>query len=133
MSVISYFRGHAIFFKGGEWFYADTETTTVGSERPGGHCGSANTKEGHDGCLGTLAGVMNACCGHGVIEEAYVQFSPERCLRGEDAINKINGLRNPVQRGAQNMNTPFHIMLLEMHRHNQGFINSLEYYGWFDA
>lgn len=40
-----------------------------------GHCGLARTPEGHDGCLGTLPDVMNACCGHGgQAEGAYVQF-----------------------------------------------------------
>jgi len=39
-----------------------------------GHCGRDATPEGHDGCVGTLIGVMNACCGHGNPEAAYVQF-----------------------------------------------------------
>ncbi len=40
-----------------------------------GYCGLAKTPEGHDGCLGTLPGdVMNACCGHGRPNEAYIQF-----------------------------------------------------------
>jgi hypothetical protein len=38
-----------------------------------GHCGLANTPDGHDGCLGTIAGVMNACCGHGN-GGAYIQY-----------------------------------------------------------
>ena len=38
------------------------------------HCGLKRTKEGHDGCIGTLDGVANACCGHGEINAAYVQF-----------------------------------------------------------
>ncbi len=42
------------------------------------HCGKSITKEGHDGCMGTLQGnVMNACCGHGNINAAYVQFDHE--------------------------------------------------------
>lgn len=32
------------------------------------------TIQGHDGCIGTLEGVMNACCGHGQDSCAYVQF-----------------------------------------------------------
>lgn len=36
-------------------------------------------------CLGSLAGVMNACCGHGDITEAYVQFLDGFCIRGRDA------------------------------------------------
>ena len=93
MCVTSYLRGHLIFFKDGEWFYADSNASTAGNERDCGYCGSENSKEGHDGCLGALPGVMNACCGHGITDDAYVQFSPEKCLRGEDAINEINCLR----------------------------------------
>lgn len=90
MSSTSYLRGHPIFFKDGEWFYADSNTPTIGNERDCGYCGRENNKEGHDGCLGTLPGVMNACCGHGITDEAYIQFSPEKCLRCEDTINEIN-------------------------------------------
>ena len=39
-----------------------------------GYCGKDNTPEGHDGCLGTLPGLMNACCGHGIESGTYVQF-----------------------------------------------------------
>lgn len=90
MSSTSYLRGHPIFKKDGVWFYVDTDTPTIGVARNCGHCGNKNSKEGHDGCLGTLPGVMNACCGHGIKNEAYLQFSPEKCLHGEDAINEIN-------------------------------------------
>ena len=45
-----------------------------------------NTKEGHDGCLGTLPGIMNACCGHGDIDEAYVQFDKENRIAGSAAV-----------------------------------------------
>lgn len=38
------------------------------------HCGLDRTLEGHDGCIGTLKGVMNACCGHGGDEVPYIQF-----------------------------------------------------------
>lgn len=55
-----------------------------------GHCGLQDTPEGHDGCLGTLPGVMNACCGHGDPEVAYVQFSPGDCLRGREAREWID-------------------------------------------
>ncbi len=38
-------------------------------------CKKGPTKEGHDGCLGTLPGsIMNACCGHGNNEIAYIQY-----------------------------------------------------------
>lgn len=94
MSVTSFLRGHPIFFAGGKWYYADTREQTAGNERPCGHCGKESTTEGHDGCLGTLHGVMNACCGHGVNDEAYLQLSPEDCLRGKEAVDEISRLRD---------------------------------------
>ncbi len=67
-------RGHAIICIDGEWLYKDTMTPTVGDDRPCGHCGKQRTAEGHDGCLGAIPGAMNACCGHGESEEAYIQY-----------------------------------------------------------
>lgn len=51
-------------------------------------CGLLPTPEGHDGCLGTLdeSVVMNACCGHGDNQIAYVQFWGGKCVRGDEAI-----------------------------------------------
>ena len=40
------------------------------------YCNRQATAEGHDACLGTIPGpVMNACCGHGDISKAYIQFN----------------------------------------------------------
>lgn len=59
-----------------------------------GHCGLARTPEGHDGCLGTLPGVMNACCGHGGnAEGTYVQFPDGSCVRDDDALAVIEWLK----------------------------------------
>jgi hypothetical protein len=71
-----YLRGNPIIWRDGEYVYEDTgERTVDGWEtRPCGHCGKPFTAEGHDGCLGTLPFLMNACCGHGIRREAYVQF-----------------------------------------------------------
>lgn len=88
-----YLRGHPIELKNGEWFYKDNETPTVGNERSCGSCGKGNTKEGHDGCLGTIRGLMNACCGHGHKNEAYVQFLDGRILSGEDALTVLHILK----------------------------------------
>jgi hypothetical protein len=30
------------------------------------------TENGHDPCIGELSGVMNACCGHGETDMAYI-------------------------------------------------------------
>lgn len=65
-------------------------------------CGLHRTKQGHDGCLGTLPGdVMNACCGHGNIPDAYIQFNHpdyntnpnKHRLAGADAIKKMEELK----------------------------------------
>lgn len=58
-------------------------------------CGLPPTKEGHDGCLGTLdeSIVMNACCGHGLGRQAYVQHWNGECVRGEEAIKVMEGLK----------------------------------------
>ncbi len=59
-------------------------------------CGKLPTKEGHDGCIGTLPhkDVMNACCGHGNDKQAYVQRWTKRKLMGQDAIDYINKNRS---------------------------------------
>jgi len=58
-----------------------------------GNCETPQTKEGHDGCLGTLPFLMNACCGHGEIKEAYIQFFNGFCIRGLFAIAFIKILK----------------------------------------
>lgn len=87
---MSKWRGHDIHRddQGDEWFYADGQPVRDNPNRPCGYCGLPNTAEGHDGCLGTLPGVMNACCGHGSDNEAYIQFDDGQMLnrtgRGEE-------------------------------------------------
>lgn len=55
-------------------------------KEPCKNCKMYKTYEGHDGCIGELDGLMNACCGHGNIEKAYVQFFDGTRIGGEDAI-----------------------------------------------
>ena len=83
-------RGHSIIYVNDEWLYMDTMTPTVGNERSCGHCGIANTNEGHDGCLGVIPKVMNACCGHGQNDEAYIQYWDGSDVRGDVAIKTFN-------------------------------------------
>ncbi len=71
---MSKWRGHDIHYDTNEWVYADGQPVKDNPDKDCGHCGLANTPEGYDGCLGKLPGVMNACCGHGSDEEAYLQF-----------------------------------------------------------
>lgn len=79
MAAKSRWRGHEIVCdEVGLWHYCDTgQLVSEDPNRDCGHCGLPNTKEGHDGCLGTLPGVANACCGHGVSAYAYVQMEGE--------------------------------------------------------
>ena len=93
--VKSHLRGHKIEFLNNQWVYSDTKEPTVETykSRNCGHCNLPQTEEGHDGCLGTLKGVANACCGHGTMREAYIQFVDGTDIRGEDTINTINSLR----------------------------------------
>lgn len=87
--VKSKLRGHDIVFEDDEWLYVDTKTPTVNNERDCGFCGKSDTSDGHDGGLGELPDVMNACCGHGVVDEAYIQYWDESCIRGEEALEKM--------------------------------------------
>ncbi len=88
------YRGHSIQFLDGVWVYSDTKESVASfKDRPCGLCGLGNTVEGHDGCLGELKGLMNACCGHGNINEAYIQMVDGSCIRKEDAHSAIKALR----------------------------------------
>jgi len=73
VNTANYLRGHKIEMVDGQWVYSDNRTPTAGNPRDCGFCGRPNTTDGHDGCLGTLPGVRNACCGHGEPNMAYVQ------------------------------------------------------------
>ena len=84
-------RGHPIEFTNSTWIYSDNKQP-VSSEpnRSCGNCGKQQTTEGHDGCIGTLHGVMNACCGHGSDDEAYIKYENGKELRGEEALSEMS-------------------------------------------
>lgn len=86
--VKSYNRGNEmIWSEEDEWTYVDNGKRVDDDVfRQCGNCERGETIEGHDGCLGTLIGVKNACCGHGIVREAYIQFLDGMCIRGVDAI-----------------------------------------------
>ena len=88
----SKWRGHIITYDNFscDWSFKDGCKVKNDPDRPCGHCGMCNTPEGHDGCLGVLPGVTNACCGHGSDNKSYVQFLRGTTIRGEDAISFIN-------------------------------------------
>lgn len=96
MYAITYMRGHKIETKNGkDWFYIDTKESVpeTHTKRTCGHCEKHATVEGHDACLGTLKGVVNACCGHGEPKEAYIMFCDKSDIRGEDAVKLIEVLK----------------------------------------
>ncbi len=74
--------------------FSDTrEPVETHEDRPCTNCGCHETPEGHDACLGTLPGVMNACCGHGDPRGVYVQFHGGKILKHKEAIEAIKELR----------------------------------------
>jgi len=91
MTARSTWRGNAIEVLNDVFVYSDTKepVSETHNDRPCGNCNKAGTAEGHDACLGTLPGVMNACCGHGKESEAYVQFPDGRHLKGTEAIEWV--------------------------------------------
>ncbi|WP_226035789.1 hypothetical protein [Aquibacillus saliphilus] len=93
--VTSHLRGHPIEILHGEWVFSDTKepTALTHKDRDCGHCNLPATVEGHDGCLGTLKGVMNCCCGHGDVKETYVQFLDGSGIYGEDAVTILDILK----------------------------------------
>ena len=88
------FRGHNIYEYGEVWRYEDNDDVVSDTyeNRTCGNCDKHNTAEGHDGCLGTLPDVLNACCGHGNPNEAYVQFKDGSMVDGNEAIKTIKQL-----------------------------------------
>lgn len=98
MAASDYYYGYPTSYVDGELRFDDTgePVTTTYKSRPCGHCGLMATPEGHDGCLGALPGVMNACCGHGgkSTNKPYVQFRDGTDLTGDEAIREIRRLKN---------------------------------------
>jgi len=102
MTAKCYLKGHEIEFTDNGWSYCDTNESTADTwqKRHCGHCGLHDTQEGHDGCLGTLPGIMNACCGHGGKHEgAYIQFWDKTCIRHDDAIKIMDVLKKYALKG----------------------------------
>lgn len=95
MTVKSKMNGHDIEYVNGDWVYSDTKESTINQHgtRSCSHCEKFCTPEGHDACLGTLPGVTNACCGHGVLNDAYVQIGSGKVVLGETAVELIEILR----------------------------------------
>ena len=81
------YRGHVIVCIHDIWFFEDTLTPTAGNVPAAcGHCGKNKTVEGYDVCLGTIPNIMNACCGHGEPEWAYIQYWDGSVVQGFPAL-----------------------------------------------
>lgn len=95
METIAKYRGHYIELVRDEWIYSDTKEPVKDFHftRACGNCNKPYTSEGHDGCLGNLRGITNACCGHGDTGEAYIQFLNTFCVRGKVARIILNILK----------------------------------------
>ena len=91
MTARSYFRGHSTIWKNNKWVYEDNgdDAGFNGIVRSCKKCGAvfqgSNVGE-PDPCLGNLPGVDNACCGHGVPEQAYIRFTNGVVIKGFDKI-----------------------------------------------
>lgn len=55
-----------------------------------GRCGATVGPDRPDACLGTLPGVIEACCGHGNRRKSYVKFESGLVLRGFDLQHRPN-------------------------------------------
>lgn len=98
----SYYRGHKIYFADGLWIYYDTlQPVRYNKNRSCGKCNQSNTTKGHDACLKTLPGLMNACCGHGKTREAYIQFLDSFCIHGKNAKKIISILKIELSRNTE--------------------------------
>lgn len=84
-----------MYFDGAEWRFQDDDSVVSDGwqDRPCAHCGEHATTEGHDHCIASLPDVANACCGHGVTDEAYIQFADGRRLGGQLAHDYIAAIR----------------------------------------
>lgn len=88
MPARGFFRGWPEYWDEKEqcWRYSDTgEKVSLEKARPCKRCGRVFQGSNHgdaDPCLGTLPGVDNACCGHGIRDESYIRFENGMVVRG---------------------------------------------------
>jgi len=95
-------RGHPMILRNNVWLYQDNcNPVSDDPDRECGHCDKPNTPEGHDACLGTLPGVMNACCGHGTSADAYIQYEENtmkiKCTCPETEVDQTHSEGCPVE------------------------------------
>lgn len=92
MTFYGHWRGHPIFSEGEDWKFCDTKerVADIWESTSCAHCGGLPTQEGYDPCIANLPGVMNACCGHGDRNSAYIQFEDGMIIRGFDVVEPPN-------------------------------------------
>ncbi len=93
----SHHRGHPIYLDEASqlWRYEDGDAAVrdCWKTKDCGRCEKPFTEAGHDPCIANLPGVRNACCGHGVDADAYVEFDDWRRKTGDEAVRFFEGLR----------------------------------------
>lgn len=77
--------GSDVKFNGDFWVYAESGEKASNSNASCVSCG-LKSDNGHDPCIRSLPGVANACCGHGVASDAYVQLVGGETYRGDEAM-----------------------------------------------
>lgn len=84
MKLTAYINGNQVTSTNGhDWQYTDGSPHKIGvTVRPCPCCNSLPADGEPDGCLGSLPGVKNACCGHGIDGESYIEFENGVIIRG---------------------------------------------------
>lgn len=77
------------YIETGALFYAQNGKQFSLTARPCALCGHSPTLKGHDACISDLPGVNNACCGHGVVEDAYVVLKNGKVLKRQQALDYL--------------------------------------------
>lgn len=82
--IATRWRGHEIYYDEEKERWVFSEDDVPVSDDPLRDCRHCNLHldDDVDPCLGRLPGVLNACCGHGRREEAYIQFESGLTVRG---------------------------------------------------
>lgn len=106
--IRSYFYGHPCHIYYGDidergvysnWRLSETDMPIKEIHPEELHCPKcgrqAKETNGQDPCIANLPGVTAACCGHGV-EEPYVLFDNGVDLRGQDAIDFFEKVKEPA-------------------------------------
>lgn len=75
-------RGHEMYYNETkqEWLYSDNNSS-INIDRPCIKCNHLPTNLGHDYCLKELSNckfITNACCGHGINDDAYILLKDGR-------------------------------------------------------